>query len=483
MDGNIRNKAASGIIWQLLERFGARGVSLVVTIILARLLEPEVYGIIALATVFTSLLEPLINSGMSNRLIQKKDVDDLDFSTYFYFNIVVSISIYIVLFFSAPYIARLYRNMQLTSVIRVIGINVLIYGVKGVQSSYVSRYMQFRKFFYATTVGTIGSAVIGVYLAYRGYGVWALVLQNLLNNAIDTVVLWIVVEWKPKHLFSFSRLKDMLSFGWKYLVINVTNTIVDKMRALIIGKAYSATDLAFYDKGNLFPDVLTSSIESAMNAVILPSLSTEQDNPENLKRMLKRSIRLSMYILSPVNFGLIACGRPLVSLVLTEKWLPCLPFLYIFCVRNNFTAINVLNQNVYTATGRSGLYLKIDTIKKVINVSLLIICMWLGGIIGIAFSMLLSTFAYIVVNAFQIKKDLNYGFFEQIKDIVSNILPAVIMVIPVYCIQFLKLSNLFTLIIQICVGICIYLVTSIISRNDSYEYVLVMVRTALSHRK
>ena len=476
---SVREKAAVGMIWQLLERFGARGVSLVVTIVLARLLDPEVYGLVAMATVFTGLLEPLINSGMSNRLIQKKDADDVDFSSYFYFNMLMSVLIYCVVFFGAPFVAGFYNTQALTAIIRVIGLNVLVYGVKAVQSAYVSRNMLFRKFFYATSFGTILAAVMGILLAYNGFGVWALVLQQLTNNLVDTIVLWIVVDWRPKRVFSLHKLLDLLSFGWKFLVINITNTIVDKIRALVIGKVYSAKDLAYYDKGNLFPDTLTSSIEAAVNAVILPSLSSEQDNKTNLKQMLRRSIRISMYVLSPINFGLIACAKPLVSLVLTDKWLPCLPFMYIFCIRNNFTAINVLNQNVYTATGRSGLYLKIDFIKKGINIILLVVCMYFGGIMGIAFSILLSTLAYIIVNTMQIKKDLDYGLFEQLKDIIPNVLLAVFMMIPVYAVQFLRLNNMITLDLQVSLGVIIYVVLSVVVKNDSYIYIYDMLRSRI----
>ncbi len=482
LGSNVKEKIASGMMWQLLERFGARGVSLIVTIVLARLLEPEAYGLVAMATVFTALLEPLINSGMSNRLIQKKDADDVDFSSYFYFNILVSAIIYIIVFFLAPLVADFYNNQQLVLVIRVIGLNILIYGVKSVQSAYVSRNMQFRKFFYATSTGTIFAAAIGIILAYKGYGVWALVIQNVANNFLGTIVLWVVVKWRPKRAFSFKKLLDLLSFGWKFLVINVTNTIVDKIRTLIIGKAYSSKDLAYYDKGNLFPDTITSSIETAMNAVILPSLSTEQDDKIRLRNMLQRSIKLSMFVLSPINFGLIACGKSLISLVLTDKWLPCLPFMCIFCIRNNFTAINVLNQNVYTATGRSGLYLKIDTIKKIINIVLVFVCMYFGGIMGIALSVLFSTLAYIVVNAIQIKKDLNYGLFAQLRDIAPSIILAVLMTLFVYPIQFINLPDLLTLVLQIIIGATFYIGFSAIFKMDSYMYILEMIKGRFSKK-
>lgn len=483
MGESVREKAAAGMIWQLLERFGARGVSLVVTIVLARLLDPEVYGLVAMATVFTGLLEPLINSGMSNRLIQKKDADDVDFSSYFYFNMLMSVLIYCVVFFGAPFVAAFYNTQALTAIIRVIGLNVLVYGVKAVQSAYVSRNMLFRKFFYATSFGTILAAVMGILLAYNGFGVWALVLQQLTNNLVDTIVLWIVVEWRPKRVFSLHKLLDLLSFGWKFLVINITNTIVDKIRALVIGKVYSAKDLAYYDKGNLFPDTLTSSIEAAINAVILPSLSSEQDNIESMKQMLKRSIRISMYVLSPINFGLIACARPLVSLVLTDKWLPCLPFMYIFCLRNNFTAVNVLNQNVYTASGRSGLYLKIDTIKKVINISMLIVCMSLWGIMGIAVSMLLSTLVYIVVNTLQNKRDLNYGFWEQIKDITPSVILAAFMLVVVYPVQLLGLNNVLTIICQSVIGIILYVGISASMKMEEFTYIFGIVKTMCKYSK
>ncbi|MCR5149604.1 MAG: oligosaccharide flippase family protein [Clostridiales bacterium] len=472
MKHSLRNKAATGVVWQLLERFGAHGVSMVVTVVLARLLEPEDYGIIALATVFSGLLEPFINSGMTTRLVQKKDADNLDFSTFFYFNITVSSALYLLIFFTAPFIARYYDKELLAPVIRVIGLNVLVYGLKGVQSAYVSRNMEFHKFFFATLWGTVCAAAVGVFMAYKGFGVWALVGQNLLNNIIDTFVLWIVVKWRPVFSFSFVRLKDMLQSGWKYLTVSLTNSIVDKIRSIIIGKAYSSESLAFYDKGNLFPDVMTSSIESAINGVILPSLSSVQDSREDLKSMLDRSIRLSMYILSPVNFGLIACGKPLVRLLLTDKWLPCLPFMYIFCICNNLKVINVLNQNVYRATGNSGLFLKIDLIKKLLNLLLLILGMWFGGITGIAVSLLLATVSYICINIYQNKKDLGFGATDQLKAMFPGIILSAVMAIPVYCIQFLSFGNVITLVLQVLSGALIYGVLSVVFRVDSFYYLL-----------
>ena len=217
MEHELKGKAISSLLWRFLERCGAQGVTFLVTIVLARLLAPEVYGVMSLVAVFTAILQVFVDSGMGNALIQKKDADDLDFSSVFFFNMIMCIALYLLLFFCAPLIATFYNKPELTPVIRVLGITLLIAGGKNVQQAYISRKLQFKRFFFATLGGTIGAAVIGIFMAYMGFGIWALVAQNLFNSMIDTVILWFTVRWRPKLRFSFFRLKRLLGYGWKLL--------------------------------------------------------------------------------------------------------------------------------------------------------------------------------------------------------------------------------------------------------------------------
>ena len=241
-----QNSTIKNFFWRFAERCGAQLVTFIVSIVLARILAPENYGQVALVTIFTTIMQVFVDSGLGTALIQKKNVDDLDFSSVFYFNFVVCILLYTIMFIAAPFIARFYGDSSLTPIVRVISLTIVISGVKGIQQSYVSRHMLFKRFFYATLGGTIFSAFVGIGLAYAGMGVWAIVAQQLSNTAIDTFILWITVKWRPKKMFSWKRLKNLLSFGWKILVSALLDTVYTNIRSLVIGKMYSSADLADY---------------------------------------------------------------------------------------------------------------------------------------------------------------------------------------------------------------------------------------------
>ena len=280
----------SNFIWRFAERCGAQLVSFVVSIVLARILAPEDYGTIALVTVFTAILQVFVDSGLGTALIQKKDADDLDFSSVFYFNFSICLVLYAVMFIVAPYIAIFYEDMTLTSVIRVLSLTIVISGVKGIQQAYVSRNMLFKRFFFSTIGGTIFSAFLGIGLAFSGCGVWALVAQQLSNTMIDTLILWITVKWKPKKEFSWKRLRTLFSYGWKLLVSSLLDTVYNNLRNLIIGKMYSSADLAYYNQGDKFPKIIVTNINTSIDSVLLPTMSYELDDRIRIKSMTRRAI-------------------------------------------------------------------------------------------------------------------------------------------------------------------------------------------------
>lgn len=378
MENELKKKTVSSLLWRFLERCGAQEVTFLVTIVLAGLLAPEVYGLMALVTVFTAILQVFVDSGMGNALIQKKDADDLDFSSVFFFNLVMCIALYILLFFCSPLIATFYHNPELTSVIRVLGITLLISGVKNVQQAYVSRKLQFKRFFFATLGGTIGAALIGITLAYMGFGIWALVSQNLFNTMIDTVILWFTVRWRPKLLFSFERLKGLLRYGWKLLVSSLLHTFYLNLRTLIIGKLYMPADLAYYEKGQSFPTLIVSNINASIDSVLLPTMSGVQDSRESVKAITRRAIVTSSYLMWPMMVGLAVVAKPLVVLLLTEKWLEAVPFLQISCFALGLEPLQTANLNAIKAMGISDIYLKLEIIKKSISILILLLSMHFG---------------------------------------------------------------------------------------------------------
>lgn len=464
-------KVFSNFIWRFAERCGAQLVTFIVSIVLARILTPSDYGTIALVTVFTTILQVFIDSGLSTALIQKKDADDLDFSSVFYFNFVICIILYLIMFVSAPFIADFYKDSSLVSIVRVISLTLVISGVKGVQQSYVSRHMLFKRFFFSTLGGTIFSAVLGIIMAYAGFGVWAIVFQQLSNNAIDTLILWITVKWRPIKKFSWSRLKNLLSFGWRMLASSLLDTVYNNLRNMIIGKLYTSADLAFYNQGDKFPKLIVTNINTSIDSVLLPTMSNEQDNHVRVKDMTRRAIKISTYIMAPLMIGLAFCAKPIVQIVLTDKWLPCVPYLQVFCISYLFWPIHTANLNAIKAMGRSDLFLKLEVIKKFIGMILLLITMNIS-VMAMAYSLLISGLISQVINSWPNRYLLKYSYIDQIKDILPNIVMALIMGVFVYFINYLNLSVLVSLMIQIILGGIIYLVLSIFTKNDSFTYLI-----------
>lgn len=465
----------TNLIWRFFERCGAQIVSFVVEIILARLLCPEDYGTIALVMVFISILQTFVDSGFGNALIQKKDADDVDFSSVFYFNITSCAVLYLIMFFAAPYIAKFYKIPQLTAIVRVISLKLVISGLKNVQQAYVSKHMMFKKFFFATLIGTVGAAIVGIAMAYCGFGVWALVAQQLFNLFVDTAILWFVVKWRPKRVFSFKRLKGLLFYGWKLLAVSLMNNLYNECRQLVIGKVYTPADLALYNRGRKFPDLFVKNINTSIDSVLFPALSNAQDNAGTVKAMTRRAIRISSYIMAPFMVGLALVAEPLTILLLTRKWIESVPFMVIFCISFLFKPINTANINAIKAMGRSDLFLKIDIIKIVVGIIALIIALPYGTF-AIAISFFASTVLGMLVNVFPNKSLLGYGYIEQVKDLLNPIIPILGMSLAVWATGLLTASPVVMLILQIPVGVASYVFVSWVTRNESFKYTVSMIK-------
>lgn len=470
-----KEQAIASLMWRFAERWGAQGVNFIVSLVLARLLMPSDYGLIAIISVITSVLNVFIDSGMANALIQKKNADQLDFSTVFYFNVFFCVFLYIILFLVSPFISKLYHSDELVNAIRVLGLTLIVSGFKNTQMAYVSKNMLFKRFFFSTLGGTIVSAVIGILMAYFGLGIWALIAQQLINNIIDTIILWSTVKWRPSLKFSFNRLKTLLTFGWKMLASNLLDTIYNNLRTFIIGAKYSSTDVGLYNKGKSFPWLIIENINSSINSVLLPTLSSAQDNEETLKGMTRRSIKVSVYIIAPLMLGLFAVAEPMISVLITDKWLPCVPYLRIICITYIFYPIHTANLNAILAKGRSDIFLRLEIIKKIIGLSVLFITMNIS-VMAMAYSLLFTSVASQIINSWPNKKLMNYSYLEQLKDILPGIGLAVFMGGCVYCVNFLHLSNWLTLLIQVPLGAVIYIGLSALLKLESFTYCWNMVK-------
>ena len=395
---NKKTKVLASLIWKLMERLGAQGVSFIVQIILGRLLMPEDFGAIAIVTVFITLSNVFVQSGFNTALIQKKDADDKDFSSVFYLSTFIATMLYVLLFFTSPYIADYYSSPQLTQVLRVLAIILFFGAFNSIQNAYVARNMMFKKLFFSSTGSVIFSGIVGVIAAYLGLGVWALVLQQITYNLSVSVILWFTVKWRPRLLFSLSKVKVLFSFGWKLLASSLLNTLYMDIRTLIIGRIYNSSMLGFYNRGVQFPKLIVTNMDGAIQSVMLPALSDEQDNKKRVKEMVRRAIVTSSFLVFPMMVGLAVVAEPMIKIVLTDKWLPAAPFLQIFCASYALIPIHTANLQAINALGRSDVFLKLEIIKKVIGILILAISINFG-IYAMAWGMVLSGAISSFINA------------------------------------------------------------------------------------
>ncbi len=479
--GGRKERVVSGFIWRLAERFGAQAVSLVVSIFLARLVDVQYHGTISLVIMVITIVDVFVDGGLGQSLIQKTESDDLDFSSVFYFNCILCSVLYAIIWFGAPLFAAFFNDASLVSVLRVLGTCVIFNGVKNIQVAYVSKKMEFRKFFFSTLVGTVGSAVVGIAMAYKGFGIWALVAQFLFNTAVDTIILWITVEWKPKLMFSWKRLKGLLSFGWKIFASDLFSLVCEQMNQLAVGKHYSSSDLAYYNKGSHFPEITIANIIPAIDGVLFPTLSEEQHNFENRKRIMRRGVSLSTYIAAPIMIGMAACAKSLIVVLLTDKWLLAVPFLQIFCLRSIIRPLLSININSIKAIGDSGTTLILEIIRGSLGILLLVITIQIGAI-AMAWGVLISTaLSYLVIAVMNGRKN-GYGLVAQIVDIIPELLVAAAMGAIVYLIGLMDLKPILLLALQVVSGVLSYILLSMIFHLENFYYVLDTAKGFLQKR-
>lgn len=465
---NGNRKIISGLLWKLLELGGTQGIQLVVSIILARILSPEEFGTISLITIFITIANTFVQSGFATSLVQKKDVYDDDYSSVLWVSLLFAAVMYAVLFFAAPFIAEYYSVPVLTSLIRVTGIILFPGALVSIQTSYVSRNMQFNKLFTGSLVSVIVSGAVAIIMAARGFGVWAMSAQQIVYYFIMMFVMLIIISWKPKFVIVFSRVKEFFSFGWKILTAGLIDTIWTNVYGLVIGKRFSTAELGGYNRGEQFPKLIATNLGAAVQAVMLPVYSKSQDNKDDLKSLLQATVKYSSFVLLPMMAGLAAVARPMISLLLTDKWLFCVPYLQILAVSYAFYPIHTANLQAINAQGRSDLFLKLEIIKKISGILFLII----GLRFGIIAMLILKTVNEVicaVINSHPNKKLLGYGFISQIKDILPEIISSAIMYAAVFAVTLSKLNGAILLLIQIITGIAVYLLMSLLINRKTLK--------------
>lgn len=475
-EGGLQKKVFSGLFWKFGERIGAQAVSFLVSMILARLLMPSDYGVIALITIFIDIANVFVSSGFGSALVQKKDADEVDFSSVFYFSIGMSWVLYGIVFLSAPAIAGFYGKDILIPVLRVMALKLPLAGINSVQQAYVQKNMLFKRFFFSTLIGTVGSAVVGIAMAYMGFGPWALVAQYLFNSTVDTLVLWVTVKWRPVLVFSLERMRTLFSFGWKMLCSELIHTSYGQIRSLIIGKVYTDKDLAFYNQGGKLPSILVTNINSSVSSVLFPAMTQKQDNEEKLKEMVRLSIRISSYIMWPLMIGLLVVSEPVVKLVFTDKWLSCVPYMQIACIQFALEPVQTANVQAVKAMGKGRTFLIMEIVKKAFGIVMIVAVMY-QGVMAIALTAMVVTFFAALVNSTPNRKYLGYTYREQLADLLPSVCLAAVMGVFVYLVSWLPAALVPRLCIQVAAGIASYVLLSVIFRVSQFEYI---VRTAKS---
>lgn len=472
---NTKKTVFSGLFWRFGEGITSQLVTLLVSMFLARLLSPNDFGAVALVMVFITLANVFVSNGFGNALIQKKDADNLDFSSVLYINIAVSIVLYAILFICAPFIAGFYGIPILSPVLRVLGIRIPIAAVNSIQHAYVSRNMLFKRFFWSTLIGTVLSGIAGVIMAYKGFGIWALVAQYLINTLTDTIVLWFTVKWRPVLACSWKRAKPLIKYGWKLLVSGLLDTGYTQLRSLLIGILYTSEDLAFYKQGETYPQLISAGINSTIGSVLFPAMSQLQDDKDKIKEFTRRSIQTCSYVIWPLMFGIAAVSVPLVRALFTEKWLPCVPFLCIFCLSYGLWPIHTANLQAINALGRSDIFLKLEIIKKVCGLVFLLVSLPFGPL-GIAGGLIVTDIISVFVNAAPNVKLLGYSFGEQMSDLFSPFILSLIMAAVVFPISKTGVNDIMVLLIQVFCGIAVYLIGSVISKQKGYLFILDFIK-------
>lgn len=477
MENNISsNSILSALFWKYFERTGHQIVQFIVQIILARLLLPADFGIISLLMVFINLSQVFVQSGFNTALIQAKNPDDRDFSSVFYFSLGVSSILYIVLFISAPAISAFYNMPDLTKVLRVLSLILFFGAVNSIQNAVVSREFKFKQLFYSSLVANILSGTIGVYLAYVGFGTWALVWQQLTNTLFLCFIMWFTVKWRPRLIFSLERLLLMFSFGSKILASSLIASAYNEMQSLVIGKMFSVSDLGFYNRGRMFPYVVVANINGSIESVMLPALSQVQDDTRRIKEMTRKAISISTFIIAPLMLGMIATAEPIVRLVLTDKWLPSVPFMQICCLSFIFHPIHTANLSAIKSVGRSDIFLKLEIYKKLIGILVLFVAIILfRSVIAIAWSAALSGIIFTFINAYPNKRLIGYTYSEQIRDLMPSFLLAIFMGVIVFFIGLLSIGIYTKLVMQIVIGMCVYLLLAWKLNIPSFLYLIELI--------
>lgn len=472
---SLKDKTVKGVIWSSIDRFSAQGIQFVFSILIARLLLPEDYGVIAMLNIFLAVSQTFIDSGFGTALIRKIDRTETDFSTVFYFNIAVASVFYVILFFCAPAIANFYETPLLESVTKVVALNLIINSLSGIHNAKLSIVIDFKSRAKISIITTLLTGAVGLWMAYAGYGVWTLVVQNLLSSVIRTVMLWIIVRWRPQLVFSWKSFKELFSFGSKLLASALLDTLYNNIYTLVIGKVFSPSTLGVYSKAKNLAQFPSSNITSVLQSVTFPVLSTIQNDEERLSDAYKRFLKLSAFVVFPLMVGLAAVADPFIRIALTDKWANAICLLQILCFSLIWYPIHAINLNILQVKGRSDYFLKLEIIKKVQGVLFLTVTVPMG-IVAMCLGKVISSLISLIWNTYYTEKLIGYGYFSQMRDLLPILVHSLVMGgIVLLVVNFMPTLWL-KLIVGVLVGIVYYIAGAYIMRFPEMDELLTIMK-------
>lgn len=475
MSDSLKSKTVKGVVWSSIERFSTQGVQFLIMIIMARLLTPKDYGLIGMLAIFLAVAQSLIDSGFSQALIRKQNRTDVDNSTVFYFNIIVSCSLYLILFITAPFVADFYNQPELTSVMRVVCLGVILNSLAVVQRALLTVRIDFKTQAKASLSAAVFSGCIGIVLAYSGFGVWALVVQQLLNLSVNTLLLWIFSKWRPIAVFSWDSFHELFAFGSKMLASGLLDTLYRNIYPIVIGKLFSASSLGHYTRAQQFSEFPSSNITGIIQRVTYPVLCGIQDDMERLTNVYRKFLKLSAFVIFPFMMGLSAVAKPFINISLGSQWEFCGQLLQVICFAMMWYPIHSINLNLLQVKGRSDLFLRLEIIKKILGITVLCITAPFGLIV-MCYGQIFNSIVALAINTYYTGKLINVGFIRQMKDLLPTILLSLTMFRTILLVNGLIESNMYRLIIGIMVGIVVYVSGSYIFKFKELQTLFSLIR-------
>ena len=478
-----KKKVISSLVYKFIERLGVKGLGLVISIVLARMLAPEEFGQIAIMNVFINLSQVIIEGGFTTALVQRKDVTEQDYSTVFFINIALALACFVVLQLAAPFISAYYAQ-DITKPLQIYAITLFFNAFNALQLARMQKRMEFRKTMICSLMATIISGTVGIAAAYCNFGLWALVFYNMMHGVIICITAAFAEKWLPKFEFSLHRAKVLFNYGWKIFVSAVLCSLYGDIRSLVIGKKFSNNDLAYYNRGQQFPQVISHTLDSAIQSVMFPTMAAVQDEKAKLAVMLRKAETMGAYVIIPVMFGLAAVSESVVQLLLTDKWLPCVSYMQWLCVANAATPIISSNLIAIKASGRSDIYMRLEMVRRLVMLMILLTSIFVfQSVEAIAMGFCISNWLDAVISMLPAKRLLNYGVGKQFSNLWKILLTSFAMLLVVLSMNMLPWNIMILLVIQILVGIVVYIGLGYIFRIESQTALMRMFVGIVCNKK